>query len=85
MRKVEVSAKQVADLARRLAQGFCYSDPDLVPSPFTGGMACYAVARSGSEFPVWRLFEGAAREMLAEVGKLADIEFVIVSDQPVAG
>lgn len=75
---VEVTAKQVADLARRLAISFGFCDPDMVVTseppaewraPVPMGKV-YSVGDRRFQCPVWRLFEGAATEMLGAAAEL---------------
>ena len=91
-KRVEVSAKQAADVARRLALDFGFADPDILvttepaaewraPTPMG---KVFSVPGRRSQVPVWRLFETAAMAMMAEAGKLAGVEFVVVSDHVAA-
>lgn len=89
MRNVEVSAKQVADLARQMAKSFGHDDPDMLVNygPPLRIAAPHAFIRDGlyavpsEPFPLYRIFEVAASEALAETGKLADVQFVFVNDE----
>jgi hypothetical protein len=89
MRTVEISGKQLADLARSLAVGFGHSNPDLlvsaltpptVSSPYCYERAFTVIPDEQYCFPVYRAFEGAAKELVAKLGELAGVTFVIVND-----